>query len=65
MTKLLDALRSSPDPYVAAHAAYRAGEARLQSVALTLQRCARDPDEDDNVRKTCQWALAQLAAPPA
>jgi len=59
---LLQVLRTSSDPYVAARAAFVAGDTRVQAVAGTLRDCARDPLEDDNVRKTCAWALAQLDA---
>lgn len=59
---LLKVLRSSTDPYVAARAAVIAGETHFHAVAGTLRDCARDPREEDNVRKACVWALSQLDA---
>lgn len=57
-------LRDSPDPFVAAHAAYLAGDQRIESMLPGLVACALDPDEDHTVRMNAIWALAQLGDGP-
>lgn len=53
-------LAGSPDPIVAAHAAFFVGKHGIQALSSHVRECARDPSEDLGVRMNAIWALVQL-----
>ncbi|MCB9674660.1 MAG: HEAT repeat domain-containing protein [Alphaproteobacteria bacterium] len=58
---LVDVLRESLDPFVAAHAAHRLGTGGSEAAVDALLACLDDPAEDDTVQINAIWALCERA----